>query len=194
MSRYMGVFNHFNTFRDYLDLANQPVEEVIDLFVANEYLLGKQASTIRSELSAIYSISLLLEKKVINRSHFTARILKGIERLNQPNLGRYPITCNILSKLMHGVNALNFSYYDNLLYKTMFSWCYFACLRISELAVVPKTNHTLRAENVVFLVKDGTGCGGSSRVSCGLILRAFHTLIDCVRFNVYQTDTDYKCM
>ncbi len=63
------------------------------------------------------------------------------------------MSLELLLRLLEALKHTSQSYWDYVLFATLFVLAYHGALRISECATVPRSNHTVKMENVTQLYK-----------------------------------------
>ena len=70
-------------------------------------------------------------------------------------LARAGIDLTALRKILLFLDQMHFSAYDLVMFRAIFIWAYFACLRISEFAVGGLANHTLKIQDLDYAYVNG---------------------------------------
>ncbi|OCT57189.1 hypothetical protein XELAEV_18003887mg [Xenopus laevis] len=107
-------------------------KELILWFVLEQGQAGYSASSIQKHFAGISFWLKLLGLEDVTKSFLVKQILKGISRMGRSSDTRKPITLLILSKLLAALPQVCFSPYEQVLFRVLFIFCFFAALRVSE--------------------------------------------------------------
>jgi hypothetical protein len=166
-------------------------KHVILLFLAHLFDTGKKYSTILGYLSALNYNLKMRSFSGCSNSFVISKFLVGIKNLSPPAAALLPISKEILGKL---VGTLG-SQYEGKLLRSLFSFMYFACLRIGEVALSGHGDHIINIGQVNFKGKnnviqslsldfDSYKCSGGKTPS--LILVRNENIEICPIFNLLQ--------
>ena len=137
--RSWRLFMDFTTAHNITPLDAQiPISShIIALFVAYLYTKGLQASSIRSHLSALAYSHRMQGYASPCDSFLITKLLKGAAVLSPGGDLRYPITIDILRKLLDVIPRMCVGHYYGPLYCAMCATAFFAFLRCSEMCASP---------------------------------------------------------
>ena len=120
----------------------------VSLFITHLHLKKLKCSSIRSYLSAI-AFTHKLHGHIDPTDCFRIKkLLLALKKKTNRTGGRRAITKALLHKIISALPTLNISRYYQKLFKCLFLIMYFACLRISEVATVRHSSHTVQSKNV----------------------------------------------
>ena len=119
-------------------------------FVTHLYALGLNFATINAYLSGIAFWLKILGFPAFTDDFLVRKLVAGIKKLTQKPDTRVPISAPLLREMIKALPLLDLNRFDVILYTAMFSWAYFACLRVSEYAEGGHSQHTLRLEDIDF--------------------------------------------
>ena len=120
----------------------------ISLYVTYLHLNNLKCSSIRTYLSAIAHFHKLDGYTDPTDSFRTKKLLLAIKRKSSVSEGRRSITKTILDKALVALRNVTSSSYNQKLYSCLFLIMYYACLRISEVAIAKHSQHTLMVGDV----------------------------------------------
>ncbi|XP_035664563.1 mucin-2-like isoform X2 [Branchiostoma floridae] len=121
--------------------------KLLSHFIASLHQNGSAPATITSKLSAIGFLHKLLDLPDPTQSFLIQKLLIAIRKHRTPD-GRIPISPTILKSLIDSLPILIASHYDQLLFKAMFLFAFYAMTRISEITTTPNSQHTLHLANL----------------------------------------------
>lgn len=107
-----------------------------------------RSSTMRSHMSAISFFHRLHGVHGPSGSFLVSKLLISYAKQDTPSFHRGPITLSVLGEIVSQLKWVTSSKYDHLLYYSVFTLMYHAALRISEVCVMPSSNHTLQAMHI----------------------------------------------
>ena len=145
---YYSIWKSFNTFYLRLDKKPKLWEDRIVLFIAHLIQNNKQASTVKSYISAIKAV-LAEDKITLNQDDYLIKSLTRACKLNNSNFRiQLPIQkglLNILIKSTEWYFLDKGQVYLTSLYTAMLSTAYYGLLCISKIA---KSQHVLKAMDI----------------------------------------------
>lgn len=128
---------------------------IIAMFVAYLYQIGYSYSTILSNISALSFMYKVLSVRDNTKDGLIQKVLQGVKNLSMPSNSLLPIGCYLLDQILNRMDRLLINHYDKCLYKSIFLWLYYACLRVSEVASSGYNNsHAIQSNNVVLYMKE----------------------------------------
>ena len=153
LDKYNAAWKLFMEFL--LDFELEPDEYGLSLYVEHLFFDGLMASSISGHLSAIaYGLS-IRGLPDVTKEFLILRMLKGIRKQRPTCDIRIPITDihlhNLLDVLRRGVK----DYYLSILYQTIFSWAWHACMRVSEYTEGNASDHGLKRQNIAGIRSGG---------------------------------------
>ena len=111
-------------------------------FIAYMKAAGFSPSTGRSYLAGL-SFHLKIGSYQDNTDHFLIKkMLEGFSRSSSTRDARAPITFDLLQKIVSVLNTICTSEYETFLFGSAFLLAFFCFLRVGELAVKSKSDHT----------------------------------------------------
>ncbi|XP_033727320.1 uncharacterized protein LOC117316694 [Pecten maximus] len=120
------------------------------LFIASLVDTGLASSTIHSYISAISYIHKLGGFSDPTQSFLIRKMLVGLHKGgNKPDF-RQPITLDILHKIVTSLSKTCTSYYDMIMFKSMYLLAFHAFLRIGEIAYNGNAQNVLQLSNIQF--------------------------------------------
>ena len=156
-SQYSISLDAFNKFADdnRLDHTLPISSKNLGLFLTHLYEEGKSHSTIVG-----YSIAISFFHKMDNLndpsdSELIKKLLTGIKKLNPPSDNRRAVKLETLELLLSHLCVLDLSNYDYVLYKAMFLFTYYGCLRVGEVAKASSVENVISINQVVCNFIDG---------------------------------------
>ena len=146
LTQYEQSWRDFTSFCSTLEAVVMPATlHTVKLYVVHLHDRGLKAGTIRSKLSAVSEKHKLSDLPDPTRSFTVSRLLDGYTLTDSAATIRRPIRFSLLVKVLEAVDG---SPYIKALYKAIFALMYFACLRISEVALTVSLMHTLKLQDV----------------------------------------------
>ena len=145
---YLSVWRQFNKFLVKLDARPKFWEDRTMLFIAYLVDRGFQSSTIKSYVSATKKTLLLDGYKWDDNLVLVRSLAKACRIINDRVRTRLSSHCSLLEMLLFEIQrwyGTKKQWYLELLYKAMFSICYYGMMRIGE---VTKSPHVLKAKDV----------------------------------------------
>ena len=145
--------NHWQSFVKFMrkTLKSSPLPATsyhVSLFITHLHLKKLKCSSIRRYLSAI-AFTHKLHGHIDSSDCFRIKkLLLALKKKTNRTGGRRAITKALLHKIISTPPTLNISRYYQKLFKCLFLIMYFACLRISEVATVRHSSHTVQSKNV----------------------------------------------
>ena len=136
-----------NYIRD--DLHQRPVlplsTEQIHMYIAYLHTQKYKHTTILTHLSAISHFHKIGNHPDPTANYATSKILTGVRNSqgHQPD-PRQPITRNILHGLLTALHSCTINRNEHLLYRSMFTLMYYACLRASEVLTTETPQHIIQ--------------------------------------------------
>lgn len=124
----------------------------VALYIAHLWRSKSKLSTIRSKLSAISYFHNIKDMKDPCKSYMIKQILKGTGRClptSKPKL--LPITKPLLHNMIQCMQTEIASAYDRHLYKALFIFAYYCCLRAGEAVASNTKEHTIKVEQIEFV-------------------------------------------
>ncbi len=112
------------------------------LFATHLFHNGMSPAAIMSKLSAISFVHNMYGKCDPVKSFMMKKIMSNYRKQRPQQDVRMPITPGLLNDMLHAVSRMGYSWYYELLYKSMLSLAFAAFLRISEMT--GSTHHLLR--------------------------------------------------
>ena len=147
---YYQIWKQFAMFYQRLDSKSKEWEQRVILFIGHLVELGKQSSTVKTYLSAIWAV-LKIDGVVLNEDAFLVNALTRACRITNDRVKtRLPIGKSLLNKILvktyQHFMALNVNQpYLAVLYKAMFSMAYFGLLWVGE---ITSGEHPILAKDV----------------------------------------------
>ncbi|OCT58760.1 hypothetical protein XELAEV_18001723mg [Xenopus laevis] len=130
---YLGSWCKWIAFKDGLHRETGLGDrELILWLILEQGQAGYSASSIQKHLAGISFWLKLLGLEDVTKSFLLKQILKGISRMGRSSDTRKPITLLILNKLLAALPQVCFSPYEQVLFRVLFIFCFFAALRVSE--------------------------------------------------------------
>lgn len=121
------------------------------LFVAHLFRKGYVAASVSTFLSAVAYLHKLAGKDDPTCSFLVKEAMTGFRRLKPSVNHKAPITIGLLEQLILAIPMLKLGQYTTLSFQAMFSLCFFALLRISEVVTTPKAqNHVIKLRGLSF--------------------------------------------
>jgi len=123
-----------------------PVEvEIIAQHIYHLWTSGMKTATIRSHLAAISFFHNIGKVHDPCKSPYIKQIVKGMERtcsIQSPSM--LPINIHMLHELIHVLPRVIHDKYDYIMYKAIFIFSYYFCLRAGEAVISNTDKHTIR--------------------------------------------------
>jgi len=147
--QYQKSWEKFCNFMDRLNDSPLPTKpENLPLYVTYMHRNGLKSSTIRSNLSAI-SFKHKANGYSLDVTHpVIVQLLKGYKKNEITTLIRRPISQEILDSICRSTYLNTLNPPSGSMYRALFSLMYHASLRVSEVARVPNSFHTLKYNEV----------------------------------------------
>ena len=145
---------HIRRFNTFTGTASFPASTAqVMCFVAYLFENGYSPSSIATHISAIAYAHKLLGAPDPTDQFIIRKLVVGATRLTSKPDSRLPITPPILTKLCTILHNMNYSYYQQTMFKAIFTLAFFAFLRIGEIAVSSgtKPNYVVQIEDVLIL-------------------------------------------
>lgn len=115
-------------------LTSFPISpSILALFIAYMYNHHYAPSTVHTYVSALGYCHKLSGLADPTKVFFVLQMLKGYNKLGSRLDSRLPITLPILHRLLEATTHLCRSHYEICLFRAMYSFAFFACLRIGEI-------------------------------------------------------------
>ena len=130
-----------------LDATLPLPERHLGLYIAWLTREGLSPSSIKNALAAVAFEHKIRGFADPSRTFFISRLLKGLEKFHVKTQ-KAPITIDILKSVLSKVLEVASTQFDSVLFTSLFSIMYFACLRIGEVVISNHDEHTLRLKNV----------------------------------------------
>ncbi len=116
----------------------------VGLYITHLYNQGLAGSTITTRMSAISFAFKLFRVTDPVDDYVNSRLLKSVRKLRPQKDTRLPLSPSILHNILSQVPQLGFSYYNQILFKSMLSFAFAAFLRPGEMTGT--TNNLLRQD------------------------------------------------
>ncbi|OCT74287.1 hypothetical protein XELAEV_18033247mg [Xenopus laevis] len=130
---YLGSWRKGIAFKDGLHRETGLGDrELILWFILEQGQAKYSASSIQKHLAGISFWMKLLGLEDVTKSFLVKQILKGISRVRRSGDTRKPIILLILNKLLAALPQVCLSLYEQVLFRVLFIFCFFAALRVSE--------------------------------------------------------------
>ena len=145
---YLSVWRQFNKFLVKLDVRPKLWEDGATIFIAYLIDRGFQSGTIKSYVSAIKKTLVLDGYKWDDNLVLVRSLARACRIVNDHVRTRLPINGKLLELLLFEIQrwyGVRKQWYLELLYKAMFSLCYYGLMRIGEVTNSP---HVLKAKDV----------------------------------------------
>ncbi|XP_019613466.1 PREDICTED: uncharacterized protein LOC109461527 [Branchiostoma belcheri] len=123
--------------------------KLISRFIASLHQKGFAPATITSKLSAVSFVHKLLSLPDPTQSFVTQKLLLAIRKNRIPD-SWLPISPSILKALIDSLPTLIAPNYDQILFKAMYLFAFYAMTRICEITVTSDSQHTLQLANLHF--------------------------------------------
>ena len=131
-----------------LDVSLPISTENLGLFLSSLYEKDKSYSTIVGYVNAISFFHKLYCLPDPYDSNFIEKLLNGIKKLIPPSDKRKAINLNKLELMLDYLPSLDLSCYDVILYRAMFLFIYYGCLRVGEVAKASNKDNVVSFEQL----------------------------------------------
>lgn len=129
----------------------------VALFIAFLHAQEYAPSSISSYVSALGYIHRLQNMPDPTEVFVVKRMLRSVHKMGRKRDSRLPITESILNKLVLSLPFITKSYYDKIMFRSMFLLAFYAFLRIGEITVqLKQAENTIQFENVKIFSKNGS--------------------------------------
>ena len=122
----------------------------LGLFLTSLYEQQKSYGTIVGYATAIGFFHKLRCLPDPSDSEFIVKLLNGIKKLKPPSDKRKAINLEKLELLLSQLSMLNLSHYDVILYRTMFLFTYYGCLRVGKVAKASSKDNVIAFNQLAF--------------------------------------------
>lgn len=120
----------------------------LTLFITHCYNQNLASSTVASYISSLAYIFELGQFEDKTQHFLVKKMLQGYSHLRPSSNGRWPITPNILRRIIDSLNDTVISHFKMSLFKAMFLLAFHAFLRDGEITNTGKAKHYLLREQV----------------------------------------------
>ena len=127
-------------------------EQHLHLYIAHLHSIQYKHSTIATHISAISHYHKIASLPDPTTTYATAKILTGVKnsQVQLPD-ARRPVTRKILLGLVVALRSCTDNQYEYLLYKSLFTLMYYACLRASEVIQTDTPQHIINVSQIQLL-------------------------------------------
>lgn len=158
---YKTAAESFNMFRSHYNLQEiwpVPLNDLI-YYIAYLSLKGFSVSTVTTYISGISYLHKIRCLQDNTKSFLVTKTLEGLKR-KKPKTSdpRVPISLDLLKRLIASLQYICPSVYESYLFSSAFSLCFFALLRVGEIASNSKCDagiHVVRFKDVSFADYNG---------------------------------------
>ena len=149
-----AYIRNWNYFYNFLENITQQVPVLpvhtqhVALFIAHLYNQNLRSSTIKSYISTISFVHKIGNLEDPTKTFLIKKAIIGQKRKESKPSYKLPITRNILHKLVQAVPFASDSSYDQVIFKAIFLFTFYACLRIGEVVEAQEKMHTLQIHQI----------------------------------------------
>lgn len=138
----MTSFRSFRASMHYSDVWPVPLNHIVE-FVAYLSIKGYSYRTVNCRLSAISCFHKIQNYPDATQNFIVRKMLDGIRRTRRSEDTRYPISLELLKRLLESLKHVCHSIYETVLFSFAFSMAFFGLLRVSEFTVVNTSDNVL---------------------------------------------------
>ena len=146
LAQYESVWNNYTCFLLDFDLVHSEI--ALSRYICCLYDNNYKGSTITSHVSALNYACSLNGQLDYSKSTLIKEMLKGARNRTCSLDQRKPISEAMLISLMRAVHWVVAPAEKQILIKTIFSWAYYAALRVSEYTEVDMVDHNIKFSDI----------------------------------------------
>lgn len=130
----------------------------VGLYISHLHLYGLKPSTIQNHLSAVSYIHKIKDIYDPTQCFLVSKLMKSLHKLSPSVDTRLPVSHDLLKKIIVCLSSFCKSRYEMVMYTAMFSFAYYACLRVGEYAIANSDKNVLAIDQLTTISKKGKVC------------------------------------